>query len=76
MKRVADGLRALLQVEYPEQWPSFFQDLLALLPRGPHVVDMFCRILMAIDDDVISLDIPRSAGASPSASILVCQKFL
>lgn len=48
-----------LQNEYPNKWPSFWKDLLRMLPEGPAVVDMFCRILAAIDDDVISLDIAR-----------------
>lgn len=48
-----------MQNEYPQKWPSFWKDLLGLLPQGPGVVDMFCRILVAIDDDVISLDISR-----------------
>lgn len=49
----------VLQNEYPHKWPSFWTDLLGMLPEGPGVVDMFCRILIAIDDDVISLDIAR-----------------
>ncbi len=48
-----------LQNEYPHKWPSLWTDLLGMLPEGPGVVDMFCRILIAIDDDVISLDIAR-----------------
>mmetsp|Transcript_3613 Transcript_3613/g.10404 ORF Transcript_3613/g.10404 Transcript_3613/m.10404 type:complete len:682 (-) Transcript_3613:1758-3803(-) len=62
--KLAQILVYIVQVEYPEQWPSFFQDLLALIHNGPHVVEMFCRILTAIDDDVISLDIPRSQEES------------
>ena len=53
----------LLQNEYPDKWPSFWKDLLGMLPEGPGVVDMFCRILNAIDDDVISLDISRCVRA-------------
>lgn len=48
-----------MQNEYPDKWPSFWKELLGMLPEGPGVVDMFCRILSAIDDDVISLDISR-----------------
>ena len=50
-----------MQVEYPKEWPSFFHELLAMLPEGPQAVDMFCRILVAVDQDVVSLDIPRSS---------------
>ncbi len=48
------------QVEFPEQWPGFFTQLVALLGGGEGPVDMFCRVLVAIDEDVVSLDIPRS----------------
>ena len=57
----ADVARAV-QNEYPDKWPTFWKDLLGMLPEGPGVVDMFCRILTAIDDDVISLDISRCAA--------------
>lgn len=51
-----------VQNEYPGKWPTFWTDLLGMLPEGPGVVDMFCRILIAIDDDVINLDISRYAA--------------
>lgn len=50
-----------------------------MLPEGPGVVDMFCRILTAIDDDVISLDISRCAtreGTLPYASALAYPKAI
>ena len=40
-------------------WPTFFHDLIEVLERGVSVADMFCRILLAIDSDIISLDIHR-----------------
>lgn len=46
-------------MEYPKQWPNFFNDLIGMLAEGPQAVDMFCRVLMAIDQDVVSLEIPR-----------------
>lgn len=49
----------LLQEQYPEQWPSFFSELTAAAGEGTGAVDMFCRILMALDDDIISMDVPR-----------------
>lgn len=53
-----------MQADYPERWPTFFQDVLAQLPQGAHVADMFLRILSSVDEDVISLDIPRSEAES------------
>lgn len=48
-----------VQIEYPDQWPSFFHDLIAVLPEGPDAVDMFCRVLVAVDQDVVSREIAR-----------------
>ena len=33
-----------------------------MLPEAHQAVDMFCRILVAVDQDVVSLDIPRSSS--------------
>ncbi|MEW5306130.1 MAG: hypothetical protein WDW36_008620 [Sanguina aurantia] len=62
--KIAQTLVRVLQHEFPAQWPTFFQDLLGILPQGEGVVDMFCRILVAIDEDIVSLDIPRSQEES------------
>lgn len=47
------------QVEYPSGWPTFFHDIIQLLVKGRDAVDMFCRILIVLDEDIISLDTPR-----------------
>ena len=50
------------QAEFPEAWPAAFQDCIALLADGAGAADMFCRILTSVDEDVISLEIPRWAA--------------
>ncbi|KAG2493435.1 hypothetical protein HYH03_008254 [Edaphochlamys debaryana] len=62
--KVAQTLVAVLQYEYPGNWPSFFHDLIGALGAGEGVVDMFCRILLSVDEDIVSLDIPRSQDES------------
>ena len=53
------------QFEYPATWPRFFQDLIgAMRSLGDGLVDMFCRILVSVDEDLVSLDIPRSQDES------------
>lgn len=47
-----------------------------MLPEGPGVVDMFCRILVAVDDDVISLDISRQACACRQQHTLMCNMHM
>jgi hypothetical protein len=46
-------------VEFPSDWPAFFYDVIAMLGHGLNAADMFVRILVALDEDIISLDIPR-----------------
>lgn len=42
------------------QWPQFFLDLLQCLQFGALAVDMYLRILKAIDEEVVDRDIVRS----------------
>jgi exportin-T len=51
-------------VEFPAAWPSFFHDLIGAAGQGAGLVDMFCRVLISIDEDIISLEIPRWAPAA------------
>lgn len=50
----------LMKTEYPDQWPTFFRDLLGLLNgASPPVVDLFLRIIKAVDEEVISHELVR-----------------
>lgn len=53
------GNHSCLQMEYPEHWPTFFHDLIGTLSEGPDAVDMFCRVLTAVDQDIVSREIAR-----------------
>jgi exportin-T len=55
-------------VEFPSDWPAFFYDVIAMLGHGLNAADMFVRILVALDEDIISLDIPRSETTSVRAA--------
>lgn len=46
--------------DYPENWPSFFPDLLQCFQFGSRAVDMYLRILKAIDEEVVDRDTVRS----------------
>ncbi|MCL7036651.1 hypothetical protein MKW94_027396 [Papaver nudicaule] len=50
----------LIYFEYPMVWASVFVDFVPNLVKGSGVIDMFCRVLNALDDELISLDYPRS----------------
>ncbi|GBF91404.1 exportin [Raphidocelis subcapitata] len=58
--KLAQVLVAIVQLEYPAVWPTFFRDLVAAARQGPGLADMLCRVMVAVDEDVISLEIPRS----------------
>lgn len=58
--KLAQVLIALIYFEYPLIWSSVFVDFLPHLRKGNVVIDMFCRVLNALDDELISLDYPRT----------------
>jgi exportin-T len=58
--KLAQVLVTLIYFEYPLIWPSVFINFLPNLNKGATVIDMFCRILNSLDDELISLDYPRS----------------
>ncbi|KAL0701575.1 hypothetical protein Bca4012_057697 [Brassica carinata] len=58
--KLAQVLVTLIYFEYPLVWSSVFVDFMGHLSKGPVVIDMFCRVLNGLDDELISLDYPRS----------------
>ena len=58
-----------MQADFKGQWAV----LMSILPDGMGAADMLCRILVAIDEDIVSLDIPRSPdGVRASMEFKVC----
>ncbi|CAA6664224.1 unnamed protein product [Spirodela intermedia] len=58
--KFAQAFVALVCLEYPAAWSTVFLDLLPHLGKGAIVIDMFSRILNLLDDDLISMEYPRS----------------
>ncbi|KAI9362521.1 armadillo-type protein [Zopfochytrium polystomum] len=56
----------LFRLQYQNSWQSFFDDLLALLsssvggPRSDLIVNLFLRICISIDEEVVAIDAIRS----------------
>jgi exportin-T len=46
--------------DYPKRWPNFFTDLLQTLSLGPHAIDLYLRVLLAIDSEVVDREILHS----------------
>ncbi|XP_042492177.1 exportin-T isoform X1 [Macadamia integrifolia] len=59
--KLAQVLVTLIYFEYPSIWSSVFVDFLSNLAKGSPVIEMFCRVLNTLDDELISLDYPRNA---------------
>ncbi|CAN1827329.1 PSD [Linum perenne] len=66
--KLAQVLVTLIYLEYPSVWPSVFVDMLPKLSKGAPVIDMFCRVLNSLDDELISLDYTRSSEEMSVAS--------
>ncbi|MQL73677.1 hypothetical protein Taro_006011 [Colocasia esculenta] len=59
--KLAQALVALISFEYPGVWSGAFLDLLPHLGKGAAVIDMFSRVLNVLDDELISMEYPRSS---------------
>ncbi|GMI77867.1 PAUSED [Hibiscus trionum] len=59
--KLSQVLVTLIYFEYPLIWSSVFVDFLPHLSKGAAVIDMFSRILNALDDELVSVDYPRTA---------------
>lgn len=51
-------------MEYLTLWPKFFFDILNLVGLNPHGVDIYLRMLMAIDAEVVDRDIVHTPEVS------------
>ncbi|KAI8146411.1 armadillo-type protein [Fennellomyces sp. T-0311] len=63
--KAAQSLTLLFAHVYPDVWPSFFKDIMALVqtPSGSShekAADFFLRLCLSIDEEVARLDIPRN----------------
>ncbi|CAL1531674.1 unnamed protein product [Lymnaea stagnalis] len=56
--------------DFQQRWPMFFADIMSTLSRGPWAVDMYLRILMAIDAEVVDRDIAHTAEEAQRNSLI------
>ena len=59
--KFAQILTLLAKQEYPNGWPSFFTELMATLNYGNASIDLYLRVLLAVDGEVVAREISRSA---------------
>lgn len=65
--KLAQLVALLVRLDYPHVYPSYFLDLLPPAPPQPGQTDMFARVLISLDDDLLSQDYPRSADEASDA---------
>ena len=61
----------LFSQEYLASWPTFFDELLALLSQGPPMVDLFLRICLTIDEEIVARYILRTDQEASLATQIV-----
>ena len=67
--KLAQVTARMVAHEYPARWPGFFRELIGLLQSaGPGGADVFCRVLDAVDDEVISTGDTLTHAAARSAT--------
>ncbi|KAM4678621.1 exportin-T [Discoglossus pictus] len=55
--KAAQVFALVFVTEYLTAWPKYFFDILSVVDRNPRGVDLYLRILMAIDAEVVDRDI-------------------
>ena len=55
-------------VDYPDRWPSFISDVLSTLHTGPNAVELYLRLLLAIDTEVSHSSSSSCSSSSISSS--------
>lgn len=58
--KLAVVVTLLIKRDYPDRWPTAFAELMALLPKGASMVEMYFRILVAINEEIVEFDAQRS----------------
>lgn len=58
--KLAVVVTLLIKRDYPDRWSTAFSDLMALLPKGASMVEMYFRILLAINEEIVEFDPQRS----------------
>ncbi|KAJ3215282.1 pre-tRNA nuclear export protein [Dinochytrium kinnereticum] len=64
--KLAQVVVVIFRVQYPEIWPTFFDDMIGFLkehsgtPRSDVALDFFLKLCFSIDEEVVNMDVRRS----------------
>ncbi|GAB5574000.1 exportin-T isoform X1 [Prionailurus iriomotensis] len=59
--KAAQVFALLFVTEYLTRWPKFFFDILSVVDLNPRGVDLYLRILMAIDSELVDRDVVHTS---------------
>lgn len=62
--KAAQVFALLFVTEYLTKWPKFFFDILSVVDLNPRGVDLYLRILMAIDSELVDRDVVHTSEVS------------
>ncbi|MPC10363.1 Exportin-T [Portunus trituberculatus] len=62
--KTAQLMALVFVVDYPDRWPSFIADVLSTLHTGANAVDLYLRLLLAIDTEVVDREIIHTQAES------------
>uniref|UniRef100_A0A8C0GZ91 Exportin-T n=1 Tax=Chelonoidis abingdonii TaxID=106734 RepID=A0A8C0GZ91_CHEAB len=62
--KAAQVFALLFVTEYLTKWPKFFFDILSVVDLNPQGVDLYLRILMAVDAELVDRDVVHTSEAS------------
>jgi exportin-T len=74
--KFAQTLVILFKILYPSNWPTFFKELFATLNLGERAVDLYVRILDALDHDIVSRLVDRSKDDHQRNTMIVMFIFI
>lgn len=64
-------LALLIKTDYPEIWSNAFEELQSLLAGGGSAhVDLYLRVLCAIDDEVVTFHVDRTRAEADHNSLI------
>jgi len=72
LNKVAQLFTYTCMVDYPRRWSSFFDNLVESVSLGPAAVDLYLRIMLAIDGEVVDRDIAHTDQVGPVCPLFVC----
>ncbi|KAL7641021.1 UNVERIFIED_CONTAM: hypothetical protein RMT77_008158 [Armadillidium vulgare] len=68
--KTAQLLSLIFIVDYISRWPTFIDDLLSMQQHGPNAVDLYLKILLAIDAEVVDRDILHTQAETERSTLL------